>query len=90
MAAHAEAVQKRAIQEALADGLAATYERRAQFLTWAQPRPSDFTGRSSEAELAERDQRLATAAALCRHRATLGLSDDDLGLLDVVLDEVAA
>jgi hypothetical protein len=89
LVAHVDQVRKRAIQEALADGFAATYERRARLLEWARPRPSDYPGRCSEAELAERDRNLATAAALCRHRATLGLSTGDLELLDVVLDEVA-
>ena len=89
LVAQAAAVQRRAIQDALSDGMAVTYERRAAALEWARPVASDFPGRATADHLAERDRRLAAMAAACRHRATLGLSSDDLGLLDVVLDEVA-
>lgn len=74
----AEAVRVRVAEEALSDALACTWRRRAELLEWARPRPGDFTGSASPAQLAERDRRLAAQAEASRAKATLL----ELGLLD--------
>lgn len=52
--------------------LDATYwRRRAEQLEAARPRPGDFHGQSTRAELTARDARLAAAALACRRRAAL-------------------
>lgn len=79
----------RSLMDALADGLATTWLRRSRAFEAALPREGDFTGRATSDELYARALRVSATAAMCRHRATLGLSADDLELLDSVLDEVA-
>lgn len=61
----------RLIEEAIADALPYVWERRAEQLEQARPRPGDFNGRATAVELAERDQRLAEQAEGCRRHATL-------------------
>lgn len=67
----AEQVRLRVLQDALAEGLAVTFERRAALLEWARPRPGDFVGRAAPAELAARDARLRADADRCRRHAAL-------------------
>lgn len=78
----AEAVRVRAAEEALSDALACTWRRRAELLEWARPRPGEYAGRATVAELAERDSRLALQAEACRNKARLleaGLLDETRG-----------
>ena len=80
----AEAVRVRAAEEALSDALASTWRRRAELLEWARPRPGEYAGGATAAELAERDRRLARQAEACRNKATLletGLLDETRGWL---------
>ncbi|WP_427895004.1 hypothetical protein ACQHIV_15835 [Kribbella sp. GL6] len=70
----AENMRRRVLQDALAEGLAATFERRAQLFEWARPRPNDFIGRSGQAEIAARDARLKADADRCRRHAELLLT----------------
>ncbi|MDN5978109.1 hypothetical protein [Acidipropionibacterium jensenii] len=59
----------RLLQEALLDGDVRYWERRAKDFEWARPRPGEWLGQSTEAERAERDQRLAETAQACRAKA---------------------
>jgi len=74
----AEAIRRRAVQEALSAATAHTWRRRSDLLEWARPRPGEWVGQSTPVQLAERDRRLAAQAEACRHRAELL----ELGLLD--------
>ena len=80
--------QRRVIQDALLDGSAAYWRRRAEAFEWARPRPGDFTGRASQAELAEIDRRCVTAAEACRKRAHA--APFDRADFAALVDEVAA
>ena len=59
----------RLLQDALLDGDVHYWQRRAEDFEWARPRPGEWTGQSTEAERAERDQRLAETAQACRAKA---------------------
>ena len=61
----------RVLADAMSEGTALYWERRARQLEAAAPRPGDFRGRASDAELAEAGRRCREAAAACRARATL-------------------
>lgn len=76
---HVEHGRVRVLQDALADATAATWRRRAEMFRWAAPRPGDFTGRATRAELSERWQRCMKLAEACEHRATLGLDAETFG-----------
>lgn len=66
-----EMVRRRAVQEAVTDALAHTWTRRAEVFEWAAPKPGDFTGRATAAELAERQARCEATALACRQKAAL-------------------
>lgn len=66
----------RVVQDALAEGTAAYWLRRAAMLDAARPRPGDFRGRSNVDDLAARDARLAAAADACRAAAALAQRGD--------------
>jgi hypothetical protein len=61
----------RALMECWQHATAETWERRAALLEWARPKPTDFVGRSTVQERAERDAELAAAAKACRNHAAL-------------------
>ena len=63
----------RVLQDCITEASAAYWKRRAMAFDAARPRPGDFHGRATPAELAERDERCRQAAEFCRHRASLGL-----------------
>ena len=73
-----EAIPQRAVQEALSSALACTWSRRAAMFEWARPKPGDWNGNATPAELAARDRRLAAQAQACRNKAALL----ELGILD--------
>ena len=75
-----EHFRARVLQDALNSGLAVTYRRRADALEAARPRPGDFTGRATVAELEERHRLLTERAEACRRHATLLL--DRPGVID--------
>lgn len=66
-----ENFRRRVLQDALAEGLAATFERRSELFEWARPRPTDYCGRATPADLAARDERLRADADRCRRHAEL-------------------
>lgn len=66
---------RRVLQDAMTEATAAYWLRRAAELEAARPRPGDFNGNATEAELAARDRRLANDAEGCRQRARL-LTED--------------
>ncbi|GAA3089558.1 hypothetical protein JOF29_007918 [Kribbella aluminosa] len=70
----AEQTRLRFFQDLLSQSLAATFFDRAEALEWARPRTTDFNGRATAAELAERDERLRVDAERCRRHAELLLS----------------
>lgn len=61
----------RLIEEAISDALPFVWERRAEQLEQARPRPGDFNGLATAEDLATRDQRLAEQAAAVREHAEL-------------------
>jgi hypothetical protein len=73
LAEHVEHFRERVLQDALADATAAYWRRRAGMYRWAAPRPGDFTGRATAAELEERRRRCEQLAEQCDHRASLSL-----------------
>ncbi len=73
-----ERVLFRLIQDCIAAALPAQWERRAQVLDDARPKPGDWTGNASNSELAELDERNARLAAQCRLHAALLRGDDVL------------
>ncbi len=72
--------------DALAEGMARFWERRAVTMEDARPRPGDFVGKATPSELAERFQRLTNAALQCRRHAQLLRTD---GLPPHIHDEIA-
>lgn len=69
----------RFVQDSIAAGRPAVWLRRAQALEDARPRPGDFTGRATAADLAAQDARLAESARLCRlHAAFLAENPEPL------------
>ena len=65
----AEPVRQRAIQDAITDALAETWVWRSYAFEQARPRPDDFTGQATPAELAVADERCAEVALACRNHA---------------------
>ena len=65
----AEPVRRRAIQDAVTDALAETWVWRSYAFEQARPRPGDFTGQATPAELAAADERCAEVALACRNHA---------------------
>jgi len=66
-----EPIRRRAVQESVSNALACTWRRKADLLEWARPRPGEYAGQATAAELAERDQLLAAQAKACRNKAIL-------------------
>ncbi len=88
-----EAFRARFLADLLAQGMAVTYDHRASMFEWACPRPDDFNGRATPAELAERAQRCQATAAACRAKAEVlrryGPPDFVAAEVTSVLEEVA-
>ena len=70
---HVDHFQRRVVQEAVADATATYWTRRAATFEWARPRPTDYPGRATPQQLADRDTRCAEAAAACRARAATSI-----------------
>ena len=66
---YAEPVRRRAIQNAIGEALAAAWTRRAEMFDWARPRPGDFIGLATPADLSAADERCAGVALACRNHA---------------------
>jgi hypothetical protein len=87
LAAQLGSCGRRVVEEALTAALPAFWERRAEQLDDARPRPTDFHGRASSAELAERDRRLAEQAAACReHAELLRMFPEEEAVVELVAD----
>lgn len=61
----------RVLADCLSEATAAFWERRAEAFLEAAPRPGEYHGRATPAELSAARQRCLDAAAACRARATL-------------------
>lgn len=64
-------LQVRVLEDAMSAGRAASWFRRAEAFEDARPKPGDYVGRATAADLAEQDRRLARDAELCRTHAEL-------------------
>lgn len=69
--AQAASIARRFLEDAFVSASAAQWRRRAETLEWARPRPTDYNGRATAEELADRDARLASQARACRWHARL-------------------
>lgn len=61
--------RKRLMQDALTGAVAAYWRRRAAVFEAAKPRPTDYTGQATQAELRDQWRRLDSLAKACRARA---------------------
>lgn len=61
----------RLLADVLSEATATFWERRAQALLDAAPRPGDYTGRATAADLSAARERCLSTAAACRARASL-------------------
>ena len=62
-------IRLRAVQDAITDALTETWIWRSYAFELARPRPGDFTGFATPAELAAADERCAEIALACRNHA---------------------
>ncbi len=88
---HLEQVQRRVLQDALAEATSAYWCRRADQFEWARPTLDDFAGNATDTQRRAKWHELAAVARACRARASIALiqgNDIDVELLDV-LAEVA-
>lgn len=83
----------RNLQQILNEGLAATWERRARQFEEARPKPGDYMGQATPAEIAERDRDLAETARACRLKAVIvrELGDPEIrySMAVALLDDLA-
>ena len=70
---------RRLLQDAFTAAIPGQWERRARVFESARPRPGDYLGASSAADLAALDRRNAVSAAQCRIHAAILRGDDLLG-----------
>lgn len=61
----------RSVQESITAAQPCTWDKRAEQLENARPRPGDFHGQATREDLAERYARLTEQAAACREHAEL-------------------
>lgn len=71
-----EQAARRLIREAIAEALPTQWERRAKTFESCRPRPGDYTGAATRAELDALDRRNAVSAAQCRMHAAMLRGDD--------------
>jgi hypothetical protein len=71
LTAYVDHFRRRVLQDAMAEATNNYWQRRADTFERARPRPGDFRGQATDADLAEADRRCAAAALACRQRATL-------------------
>lgn len=79
----------RLLEDALTAAMPFHWLRRAAQLDECRPRPGDFVGAATPAELAERDARLAEQAEACREHARFLMAYPDV-LAEMVAADVAA
>ncbi|MGD8214042.1 hypothetical protein [Aestuariimicrobium sp. Y1814] len=68
---------RRVLADAMTSATASYWLRRARAFEDARPRPGDFTGRATAAELAELDRRCRETAEACRSQAALWVGGED-------------
>jgi hypothetical protein len=73
LAEHLEHFRQRVLLDALQEGSAAYWHRRAQMLRWAQPKPDEFAGQATTDTLRARWHRLEEEALACENRARVAL-----------------
>lgn len=66
---HLDHFAYRLMRDAMNEGTALYWQRRADQLDAARPRPGDYTGRATDEQIKATDKRLAEAAEACRLRA---------------------
>lgn len=71
-----EHFRKRVLQDALATATSAYWLRRRDAFEAALPRPGDFTGRATAAELEAQRERVAAVALACAERARVAIGGD--------------
>lgn len=85
--------RQRFLAEMLNSASADQMDRRAAEWEWVAPKPGDFTGRATEADLAARTERCRATAAAFRAKATVlrryGVPDFIAAEVATVLAEVA-
>lgn len=83
--------QRRILQDAIAEGAAAYWLGRAEEFERCKPRPGEYHGRATRAELSARWRRCDDTAKACRNRATFAhMYPDDFDTdVDLVLGEAA-
>ncbi len=88
---YVEHFQRRVMQDALNEATINYWNGRAKTFEEAMPRPGDFTGAATPADLETQRQRLLETARACRNRATVSLIQDDDACpeLAALLDGVA-
>jgi hypothetical protein len=93
-----DAFVKGVILDALAEGMRATWERRALGFLDARPRHTDFNGNATPQQIVERYERCTEVAAACPARAALarmyptefGIDRGEFDDIASVLDEEAS
>lgn len=70
---HISHFQHRVVQDAIKDASAGYWRHRADVYEWARPRPTDYHGLATTAELNERDAALRELADACRARAATSI-----------------
>jgi hypothetical protein len=82
--------QRRILQDALSEATADYWRRRARALEKALSRPTDYRGRATPEQIAERDEQLRAAILACSLRAQLYEPGADIcAEVDAALAEVA-
>ena len=90
LAEHLEHFSRRFLQDVIDDATAAHYLKRARAFEDAKPRPEDFHGQATNAELRDQWHRCHAIAAACRARAEVSLLRGRVSAeVEQVLREVA-
>lgn len=72
---HLDHFQHRVVQDALNDASAYYWDRRADDFEAARPKPGDYPGKATLADLRAADVRCREAAEACRKRARVAVLD---------------
>ncbi len=81
---HVAHFQRRILEDGLLVAMPSTYRQRADMFDWARPKPNDYTGKATQKDLADLDERCRLVAEACRRHANLL----ELGLPDYIRDEI--
>ena len=89
MTDHLDLFERRILTDALRTATASYWHRRAAQLEWAKPRPGDYRGQATDADLRDQWNRLDAMVQACRARATAAPWDDVRTELATALQEAA-